>query len=50
VIRADVAGRTESLISYGSSGIVDAGGRVLQSSRELGPDFIVADLETVPHD
>jgi len=47
VIRADVAGRTGSLISYGSSGIVAAGGTVLQSSRELSPDFIVAEIETV---
>jgi predicted amidohydrolase len=48
VIRADVAGRTESLVSYGSSGIVSPDGMVLQSARQLGPDLIVADIETSP--
>ena len=45
VIRADVAGRTVSLVSYGSSEIVDPGGVVLQSARQLGPDLIVAEIE-----
>jgi predicted amidohydrolase len=44
VIRADVAGRTEELASYGSSGIVDPNGRVVQSARQLTEDLIVADL------
>jgi predicted amidohydrolase len=35
VIRADVAGRTADLVSYGSSGIVDPDGIVLQSGRRL---------------
>ncbi|HEX3554659.1 MAG TPA: carbon-nitrogen hydrolase family protein [Thermoanaerobaculia bacterium] len=48
VIRADVAGRTEGLVSYGSSGIVDSEGRVLQSARQLGPDLLVADLGREP--
>ena len=48
VIRADVAGRTESLVSYGSSGIVSPDGMVLQSARRLGPDLIVADIKTAP--
>ena len=48
VIRADVAGRTESLVSYGSSGIVDPDGIVLQSARQLGPDLLVADVRTAP--
>ena len=47
VIRADVAGDTESLVSYGSSGIVDPNGVVLQSAQQLGPDLIVADIETI---
>jgi len=47
VIRADVAGRTDSLVSYGSSEIVDADGMVLQSARQLGSDLIVAEIETV---
>jgi len=46
VIRSDVAGRTEGLVSYGSSGIVDPDGMVLQSARPLGPDLVVADIET----
>jgi len=48
VIRADVAGRTESLLSYGSSGIVSPDGVVLQSARQLGPDLLVADIKTAP--
>ena len=50
VIRADVAGRTESLVSFGSSGIVDADGMVLQSARQLVPDLIVADIKTAPRE
>ena len=45
VIRADVAGRADGLVSYGSSGIVDSRGRVLQSTQPLTEDLIVADLE-----
>jgi predicted amidohydrolase len=48
VIRADVAGRTESLVSYGSSGIVDPDGMVLQSARQLDADLIVAEIKTTP--
>lgn len=48
VIRADVAGRTESLVSYGASGIVSPDGMVLQSARPLDPDLVVADIETAP--
>ena len=44
VIRADVAGRTEKLVSWGSSGIVDPDGRVVQSARQWNEDLIVADL------
>ncbi len=50
MIRADVAGRTESLMSYGSSGIVSPDGMVLQSAGQLGPDLIVADIETAPRE
>jgi predicted amidohydrolase len=49
VIRADVAGRTAELVSYGSSGIVDPDGMVVQSARELSEDLIVAEIEPVPH-
>ena len=45
VIRADVAGRTHGMVSYGSSGIVDPHGNVLQSAQRLTEELIVADLE-----
>lgn len=45
VIRADVAGRTAGLVSYGSSGIVDRHGRVLRSGQRFIEDFLVADLD-----
>ena len=48
VIRADVAGRNGELVSYGSSGIVDPVGTVVQSARELCDDLIVAEIDTVP--
>jgi 5-aminopentanamidase len=44
VIRADVAGRADELVSYGSSGIVDAGGIVLGSATQLAPDLVIADI------
>ncbi|MBW8873985.1 MAG: carbon-nitrogen hydrolase family protein [Acidobacteria bacterium] len=50
VIRADVAGRTADLVSYGSSGIVDPEGTVLQSARRLTEDLLVADLDTAPRE
>lgn len=46
VIRADVAGRTDELVSYGSSGIVDPDGMVVQSARQLRDDLIVAEIDT----
>ena len=48
VIRADVAGRTADLVSYGSSGIVDPEGTVLQSARRLTEDLLIVDLDTAP--
>ena len=48
VIRADVAGHSGHLVSYGSSGIVDPDGRVLQAARQLGPELIVANIEAAP--
>jgi predicted amidohydrolase len=48
VIRADVAESTESLVSYGTSEIVDPDGAVLRSARPLGPDLVVADIDTKP--
>lgn len=48
IIRADVAGHTDSLTSYGASGIVDPDGRVIQSPRQLEPDLLIADIEINP--
>jgi predicted amidohydrolase len=51
VIRADVAGRnppTSWGVPYGSSGIVDPDGMVVQSARQLSDDLIVAEIGTVP--
>jgi predicted amidohydrolase len=45
VIRADVAGRTGELVSYGSSGIVSPDGIVVQSARQLSDDLIVAEID-----
>ena len=50
VIRADVAGRADGMVSYGSSEygsseIVEPDGTVLQSARRLHEDLIVADLD-----
>ncbi|HEV2962587.1 MAG TPA: carbon-nitrogen hydrolase family protein [Candidatus Angelobacter sp.] len=45
VVRADVTGRTESLVSYGSTGIVDPDGKVLQSAQQLGSCLIAADID-----
>lgn len=47
VVRADVAGRTEALASYGSSAIVDPDGAVVQSARLLSEDLIVAEIDGV---
>ena len=48
VIRADVAGRTEELVSYGSSAIVDPSGLVVRSARQLSEDLLVAEIDTAP--
>ena len=47
VIRADVAGRTDELVSYGSSSIVDPDGMVVTAAKQLSEDLIVADIATV---
>jgi predicted amidohydrolase len=44
VIRADVAGRTADLVSYGSSSIVDPDGIVVQSAQRLRESLLVTDL------
>jgi predicted amidohydrolase len=42
VIRADVAGQNDSMVSYGSSAITRRDGVVLQSARRLSEDLLVA--------
>src|SRR2546421_10659085 len=48
VIRADVAGRASDLVSYGSSGIVDRDGTVLQTAKQFEAGLVVAEIETSP--
>jgi 5-aminopentanamidase len=50
VIRADVAGRADGMLSYGSSGIINSDGMVLQSARRLSEDLIFADIKTSPRE
>ena len=45
VVRADVAGRTDELTSYGSSGIVNPDGVVVHTARPLGEDLLVAEID-----
>jgi len=45
VIRADVAGRTDVLLSYGSSAITAFDGTVLATARQSSADLIVANIE-----
>ena len=44
VVRADVAGCADGLISHGSSAIIDPQGRVVRAARALQDDVIVADI------
>lgn len=44
IIRADVAGRTDELMSIGSSAIVDLEGRIVVAARELSEDLLVASI------
>lgn len=46
IIRADVAGRTDGLMSVGSSAIVDPEGKIVGAAREFSEDLIVADIAT----
>jgi predicted amidohydrolase len=47
VIRADTAGHTGTLISHGSSAIIDPHGRVVCVAGEMREDFLIADVDTV---
>ena len=44
IIRADVAGRTAGLVSYGSTGVVDAEGTVRRAATPLTEDLVVVEL------
>jgi predicted amidohydrolase len=44
IVRADVAGRLADRISFGSSAIVAADGRVLQSATPFSEDILVAEI------
>lgn len=48
VIRADVAGRAEGLVAYGSSEIVDHHGTVLQGAGQLEVGLLVAEIDLCP--
>jgi hypothetical protein len=45
VIRADVAGRADGRVSFGSSAIVGVDGTVLRSAPRLAEDLLVADID-----
>jgi predicted amidohydrolase len=44
VVRADVAGRANGLVSHGASGIVDQSGTILSTARPLEVDLVVAEI------
>ena len=46
VIRADVAGHNDELMSYGSSEIVDPNGKIVRQARLHSVDLLVADIPT----
>lgn len=48
VIRADVAGRNEELLSYGSSGIVDSSGSVVRTAQPLNEELLVVEIDNAP--
>jgi 5-aminopentanamidase len=48
VIRADVSGRTDNLLSYGCSAILDADGTVICAAPQLSETLLIADIEADP--
>jgi predicted amidohydrolase len=48
VIRSDVAGRADGLVSYGSSGIIDKNGTMIRIANQLEPALLIVELETEP--
>jgi predicted amidohydrolase len=49
VIRADVTGRAGALVSYGTSGIVDASGAVVHTARPFKEELLVASVSERQH-
>jgi predicted amidohydrolase len=47
VVRADVTGQADGLVSYGSSGIVNHHGTVLQVAKQFEVGLVVAEVETL---
>lgn len=45
VIRADVAGKCDGMVSYGSSEIIDRAGKVVQAAQQFSEDLIIAELD-----
>ena len=45
VIRADVAGRSNGLVSYGATGIIGPDGETIRSTHQLRADLICGDIE-----
>jgi predicted amidohydrolase len=45
VVRADVAGNHDDLVSYGSSSIVDRNGRLVGTATTMRADLVVADID-----
>jgi predicted amidohydrolase len=48
VVRADVAGRSDGRVSFGSSGIVGPDGTVLRSAKVFTEDMLVAEIDPRP--
>lgn len=46
VIRSDVAGRSDGLVSYGSSAVVDPDGNVVRTANPLEQDLLAVEFET----
>lgn len=45
VIRADVAGVAGGLLAYGSSGVVDPEGNLVQAGRSMSADLVISDID-----
>lgn len=44
VVRSDVAGQANGLVSYGSSGITDRDGVLLGTARQMEPELLIVDV------